>query len=165
MALDEESRSFRTKTGTCTITDDRMVLSREGMRGVAAHALVGSSISRPLIVYVAVAAISAFSGVRSILDEQLVMGAFLCLFSLFLVHGIVRSRGLTAVPEILLSSIQRVEAHRPRPPLTRGYFVVHFLDNGLPRKRLVMLPGSLSGGGSEFAKALRVLEASGLMKT
>ncbi len=160
----EVSGSFRTKTGTCIVTEDRIVLTREGMRGAAAQAVIGRAVVRPLIIYGVLAAILAFNGIRSILDEQVVMGGLLCLGSLFLVQGVVRSRGLSAVPEVPLSSVQRVEPRPPRPPLTRGYFVVHFLENDRPRKRLIILPGSLSSSSREFAKAVRVFEASGLLK-
>lgn len=120
---------------------------------------------RVLIVYLGLAAGFAFSGVRSIFDGQVVMGGLLCLFSLYLVQGVFRSRGLSAASEVLRASVQHVDVHRPRPPLTRGYFVVHFVENGEPRKRLIMLPGSLAGGRSEFEKAIRVLKTAGLLKT
>src|SRR5687768_7074196 len=67
MAQDGDSRSFRTKTGMCTITDDRIVLTRDGARGAAAGAVVGSSITRTLIIYLVLAAVLGFIGVRSVL--------------------------------------------------------------------------------------------------
>jgi len=155
---------FRTKTGTCTITEDRIVLAREGLRGVAAHGLVGSSVSRPLIVYSALAAFLAFGGVKLILQNQAVEGTLLCVGSLLLARAVFHSRGLSATPEIPLASVQRVEAKRPRPPLTRGHFVVHFTEVGQPRRRLIILPGSLSGGAAEFARASGVLTECGLLK-
>ena len=99
---------FRTKTGTCTITEDRIVLAREGLRGVAAHGLVGSSVSRPLIVYSALAAFLAFGGVKLILQNQAVEGTLLCVGSLLLARAVFHSRGLSATPEIPLASVQRV---------------------------------------------------------
>jgi hypothetical protein len=159
-----EPRQFRTKTGTCTITEDRIVLAREGLRGVAAQGLVGSSVNRPLIIYSAVAAFLAFSGVRLILQQRAVEGALLCVASLLLARAVFRSRGLSATPEIPLASVQRVEAKRPRPPLTRGHFVVHFEEAGRPRKRLIILPGSLSGGTAEFNRAYGVLKECGLLR-
>ena len=164
MAMDDESRSFRTKTGRCRITDDKLILSREGAQGELARGVVGSSIGTIQTIYIAGAAVFAFAGVRSILDGHLwnvLFGGLACLLSLCLVLGVMLRRGLSAAPEILRASIQRVDVHRPR--LIRGYFVVHFVEDGKPRKQLIVLP--LFGGASEFEKAVHVLEMAGLTKT
>jgi len=91
-----------------------------------------------------------------------VAGALLCMASLLLARAVFRSRGLPATPEIPRASVQRVEAIRLRPPVTRGYFVVHFTEGGQPRKRLVILPGSMSRGTAEFNHACGVLGTCGL---
>jgi hypothetical protein len=161
-----EPRVFRTKTGTCTITADRIVLGREGLRGVAAQAWVGeSSVGRPLMVYGALAALLALYGLRLVTQHQLAVGALLCIVALLLARAIVQSRGLSATPEIPRASIQRIEANRPRPLLTRGYFVVHFTEASQARKRLIILPGSLSGGKAEFEYACAVLKQYELLKS
>jgi hypothetical protein len=159
----EKLDRFRTKTGTCIISADRLVLQREGARGAAAEVLVGGSVGRVLVIYVIVAVVLGVLGVKGLLEGDVTMGGVLCGFALYLTVGVLRSRGLSATPEIPLASIERIEACAPRPPLTRGYFVVHFRENGVPRKRLVMLPGSLSGGAQEFDRAQRVLERAGLL--
>jgi hypothetical protein len=160
---DERLDRFRTKTGTCIITAERLVLEREGVAGTAAGALVGGSVNRILVIYVVLTVVLAVLGLKHLLEGDVTMGGVLCGFALYLTVGVLRSRGLSATPEIRLSSIERIEPCKPRPPLTRGYFVVHFRENGVPRRRLVLLPGSLSGGGREFEHARRVLERAGLL--
>ena len=129
-----------------------------------ASIFVGASLWGARITYVACATIFAFIGIRAILGTQPILGGLMCLAALYLALGVLRGRNLSAVPEIPLASIQKVEAHWPRPPLTRGYFIVHFTESQKPRQRIIMLPGSLSKGGAEFEKAIRVLTASGLLK-
>ncbi len=154
---------FRTKTGTCTITGDHIVLARSGLRGAAAQGLIGSSVTRPLIVYGALVALLAVGGVQLLLEQQPVAGALLCVASLLLARAVFRSRGLSATPEIPRASVHRVEAIRPRPPVTRGYFVVHFTEAGRQQKRLIILPGSMGGGTAEFEHACGVLRECGLL--
>jgi hypothetical protein len=47
----EPELSFRTKTGTCTITADQIILLRAGGRGRLAQFLFGSSITRAIVLY------------------------------------------------------------------------------------------------------------------
>jgi hypothetical protein len=156
--------SFRTKTGTCTITEGRLVLARQGARGAAAQATIGSSVTRARVLYGVAAVGFVYIGIRAISGGQSLVGGLLCFFALYLVLGVVRSQGLSAASEIPLAAIQRVELHRPRPPLTRGYFVVHFTEGPQTLRRLILLPGSLTGGTAEFDKAVAILEQSGVLK-
>jgi hypothetical protein len=161
--LEEKKAAFRTKTGACTIEHDRIVLARTGPRGAVARMLIGSSIRRTLVIYIVLAAVSFVSGLTLVFAEQRMAGGTVFLYGLLLLTGIVRSRGLSAVSEIPIAAIQRIEGHPPRPPLTRGYFVVYYTAEGKQFKRLIMLPGSLSGGGAEYNKALCVFDVAGLL--
>jgi hypothetical protein len=158
-----EPRRFRTKTGFCTLEEDRLVLTREGVRGVVAEGVVGSSVARPLIIYGLLAVLLASLGARLVLQGQHLEGGLLWA-ALLLGRAVFRSRSLSATPQLALASIQRVEPVRPRPPFTRGYFVVHFTEGGVARRRLIMLPGVASGGTGEFDRACAVFGACGLLK-
>ncbi|MGC3999794.1 MAG: hypothetical protein QM767_21055 [Anaeromyxobacter sp.] len=158
-------RSFRTKTGTCTITDAEIVLSREGPRGAMADAVVGSSVPRLLIVYVALAGALGFQAAEAFERGALLASYALAGLGVWLLLSAARSWDCSTAPRISRSTVQRVEARRPLPPLRRGYFVVHFMEGPKRRRRLIMLPGVLSGGGDEFEHAQRVMRESGLLSS
>jgi hypothetical protein len=81
---------------------------------------------------------------------------------LFILIGIA-SRNNSASPTIDRSAIRSVEAHAPKPPLTRGYFIRLFDEGGNQRKRMIMLPGSMEGGNKEYQHAKTVLAEAGLL--
>jgi hypothetical protein len=66
--------------------------------------------------------------------------------------------------EVSRKHITRVEAHPPVTGITRGYFWIHYQDAGEIKKRIIILPGSLSGGALEYEKAKRIFELEGMMK-
>jgi hypothetical protein len=156
-------RAFRTKTGTCTITDDQIIIARSGVRGSLSNAMIGQSISRALVLYGLLSLGCFATSYVSIRSGDFVTGAFTCLVGLWLARGVYASRHNTAVPIIERSTIRKIEPHAPRPPATRGYFVVHFEQGGNVRKRMIMLPGSLEGGQAEYAHAINVLREAGLI--
>ena len=155
--------TFRTKTGQCTITSDQILLSMERVRGAAAGGLFGHSMGRTFLVYGVLGAGMLIEGVRSFLRSEDIAGSFLCLVGVLLFLNIIVSRRNSATPIISRTSIREVSAHPPRPPLTRGYFTVVFIENGKERRRLIMLPGSLQGGRQEYDKAEGAMRSSGLL--
>ncbi len=159
------STSFRTKTGTCEITDDAIVLTREGARGALAEAVIGQSVKRALIRYGVIALLLTALAVHAMMNGQLPFGVFQLAFALYIVVGILRSRGVSAQPEVPRAAIQRIRAHRPIPLLTRGYFDVSFNDGDQLRRRLIILPGYFAGGSDEFEKAVAVLGDVGLLSS
>lgn len=72
--------------------------------------------------------------------------------------------GNLAPSRIAREDIIRVEAYRPVSGATRGYFWIHYLEGSDPKKRIVILPGVLSGGGAEFEKAVECLASAGLLE-
>ena len=158
-------RAFRTKTGTCTITDDQIVIERSGVRGSLSNAMIGQSISRILVVYGLLSLVCFAMSYMSIRSGDFVTGVFTCLVGLWLARAVYASRHNSATPIIERSTIRKIEPHAPRPPATRGYFVVHFEEGGNLRKRMIMLPGSLEGGQAEYIHAINVLNEAGLIKS
>jgi len=154
---------FRTKTGLCTITDDRIVLTRGGVRGAVAEVTVGRSIWRPLITYgVLGAALLAF-GVTRLAVREYLPGVVFCGFGGVFLCSVITSRNNSATPVILRSTIRGIVARPPRPPIVRGHFIVTFDEGGKERRRFILLPGTGSGGREEYAKAVQVMTAAGLL--
>jgi hypothetical protein len=155
--------SFRTKTGNCTITQDQIILTREGPRGAAAERFVGSSVRRLLLTY-ALLGVGALSlGLRYFYTGPAVAGVIPVLIGVYLLWDVITSRNNSATPTINRSAVRTVEAHPPRPPLTRGYFAVMFREDGKEHKRLIMLPGSMNNGKAEYKVAEAAMRASGLI--
>lgn len=143
---------------------DRIVLRREDVSGNLAATVFGSSVVRVLLIYgilslsfIGFAICFAFNG-------QIWLAILPFLFSFVLLRGILKSRHFSAIPEIPRDAIETIEIHEPCPGATRGYFLVHFRLGGTLKKRIIMLPGTMSGGTDEFKHALDVLRNHGLIR-
>jgi hypothetical protein len=157
----QDKQTFRTKTGTCTITPDEIVLTRLGHR--VSSAVVGNSIIRILAIYGIMGGVLLALGVRVLLHGDTGPGVLLLLWGALVVGNVVVSRNNSAAAMVKRSAIRKVTAHRPRFPLTRGYFTVFFEEEGRLRKRLIMLPGSMHGGGEEYRRAEAMMATVGLL--
>ena len=158
-----EERSFRTKTGRCELHDDRLVLERSGARGALAGAIFGSSVIRARVFYgVLVVVLVLLAGIDLIQGEPGQAAIFL-LLAVFLGRGILKTRGLSATPVVMRAAIKRIEGRPPVAPVTRGYFIVHFEENGQALRRVVLLPGVLDGGGAEYTRAVELFRREGLV--
>jgi hypothetical protein len=90
--------SFRTKTGTCTITPERIILSREGFRGAAAERMFSNSISRALTFYSVLGVAALVFGIWSLTKNDFITGTILCLFGLVFLRNVIVSRNNSAAP-------------------------------------------------------------------
>ena len=149
---------FRTKTGLCVITQDKLVLTREGFAGEVAERVFGNSISRALVIYSILATIALAVGIWFIVNKSYFGGCFFSAVGVLLFWNVISSWNNSATNIIERSTVTSVSIRTPHPPFTRGYFVVHFLQDGKKRKRLIMLPGSMSGGKEEFKRALSIMQ-------
>lgn len=156
---------FRTKTGYCHILPDRILLTRNGVVGGAAQAMTGDRIGRTLLIYSAIALFAAYYGWKAIQRNELVSAALSCGVAMLLVYNVIRSWNNSATPVIDRAAIQRVVFKPAGQRLTRAFFEVYFADaQGHTRKRLIFLPGSLTGGPAETERALTIMRAEGLVK-
>lgn len=162
----QDIQTFRTKTGTCTITPDEIVLtsSGHGVSSAIARRMFGNSIIRILTIYGIVGGVLVALGVRALLRGDTGPGVLLLLWGALFVGNVVVSRNNSATAVVKRSAIRKVTAHRPRPPLTRGYFAVFFEEEGRLRKRLIMLPGSMHGGSEEYRRAEAMMPGVGLLR-
>lgn len=155
--------SFRTKTGTCIITSEQIILKREGIRGTAAKRIHGDNIKRSLSMYAVIGTLAIALGTWMFTTRDYFPGAILFALGILLLWNVFASRSNSAASVIERAAIVAVEAHSPRPPLTRGYFMLRFMENGKERKRLIMLPGTLSGGRQEYQRAFLAMQQAGLL--
>lgn len=159
----ENNDTFRTKTGVCTVTPERIVLTRGGVSGAAAAQIAGNNIRRTLLLYSVFGGAALLFGLWSAYRGSVIPGVLLSLVGIIFLCNVVASRNNSAAAVIDRASIRAVKAHPPHPPFTRGYFDVFFLEDGKERKRIIMLPGSMSNGEEEYQQAVAVMRDSGLL--
>ena len=159
----EANNVFKTKTGFCHLLPDKIVLTREGVAGEAAKRLAGSSIARPLVIYGLLSAFNLHNAWTSFLGKEYGFTFFFAGLSIWFLYSIFRSLNNSAAPEISRAAIQKIVFKPAKPGLTRAYFEVIFTENNHLKKRLILLPGSLSSGSTEAAKALEVFTSQGLL--
>lgn len=161
-----EEKIFRTKTGFCHILPDKIVLARDGIAGSAANAVSGktNSIGRTLIIYGVLTIYFAFKAYNMFVKEDTVWAILYSLVVVFNVYAITTSINNSSASVIEKDKIKSVTFNKAKPGLTRSYFEVFFeAENGKIKKRLIMLPGSLSNGSEETQKALQIMEEEGLL--
>ncbi|QQS51002.1 MAG: phosphoribosylaminoimidazolesuccinocarboxamide synthase [Bacteroidota bacterium] len=161
--MDTEKR-FRTKTGFCHILSDKIVLTRDGIVGNLAKVTVGNSISRILIIYGLVTLGLIYFAFDNFKKQDNFMAVLLLLFAVYLFYGIVASLNNSATPMIDRKSIQQIKFKKGITGLTRTRFEVIFTEeNGKSKKRLIMLPGSLTGGQTETDIAYKIMTEEKLL--
>ncbi|MBK8048763.1 MAG: hypothetical protein IPK16_17555 [Anaerolineales bacterium] len=159
---DATERIFRTKTGLCRVTQEQIVLEREGARRGGSWSLWHID-GRALVTYAVLGCIMVGVGIWMLFQGSTFPGLIFCFLGIYLFWNIFASRNNSATMVINRSSIRAVEAHPPHPPATRGYFNLFFDEQGKEQKRIIMLPGSLSGGQDEYRKAESILREAGLL--
>jgi len=155
---------FKTKTGFCHILPEKIILTRDGIIGKVAETTVGKSITKILIIYSILSIVLFFYAFVKYKDEKFGMAGFLIFLALYLAFGILSSLNNSATPVILKDSIQKVVFKNGIKGLTRARFEIFFYDTtGKLKKRLVLLPGSLSGGKTTTEKAVKIMKEEGLI--
>lgn len=161
----ESEKTFKTKTGFCHILPDKIVLTRDGVVGNVAKVTVGNNIARILIIYGAITVGLFYFGYEAYKNGQTLQPILFGLIGLYLIYGIVSSLNNSATPIIDREKIKDVKLKKAVKGLTRSRFEVLFEDeNGKIKKRLIMLPGSLTNGQNETEKAVEIMREEQLMQ-
>ena len=161
-----EEKIFRTKTGFCHILQDKIVLTRDGIAGSAANVVSGktNSIGRTLIIYGLLTIYFAYKAFTMFSKGETVWAALYFLVVVLNIYAIATSINNSSASVIERSKIKSVSYKKARPGVTRSYFEIFFEDeNGKIKKRLIMLPGSLSNGNSETQEAVQIMQEEGLL--
>ncbi|HET9430492.1 MAG TPA: hypothetical protein VFO70_04915 [Chitinophagaceae bacterium] len=154
----ENEKIFKTKTGFCHILPDTIVLTRDGIIGNVAKVTVGNNISRILIIYGGLSLGLLYFAFAWFRNGQTIQPILFGLLSIYFVYGIVKSVNNSATPIIDRQKIKDVRFKKAIAGLTRSRFEVLFEDDhGKIKKRLIMLPGSLTDGQNETGKAIKIM--------
>ena len=154
----ETEKTFITKTGFCHVLPDKIVLTRDGIIGNVAKATVGNNISRVLLIYGGLSCFLIYLAYDLYLNGQIAQTIFFGLGSVYLVYNILSSLNNSATPIIDRNKIKDVKFKKAIPGLTRSRFEIKFEDDdGKIKKRLIMLPGSMSNGPSETEIAIKIM--------
>ncbi len=161
----EEEKIFKTKTGFCHILHDKIVLTRDGAIGNVSKVTVGNNITRILLFYGTITVALLLLGYKAYKNGQTLQLILFGLIGLYLIYGILNNLNNTATPIIDRKKIKDVKLKKAIKGLTRSRFEVLFEDdNGKLKKRLIMLPGSLTDGQNETEKAVEIMREEQLLK-
>jgi hypothetical protein len=152
---------FRTKTGYCHVLQNKIVLTRDGVLGNIAKVTMGNNIARPLIIYGIICFLFFFFAIKGFTEGQIPEAILFLVLGLLLILGIIRSLNNSATPIIDRKDIREIIFKKAVTGSTRSYFIVRFENEKRQiKQRLILLPGSLSNGPQETAKALGIMTAA-----
>jgi hypothetical protein len=158
----DQQKTFRTKTGYCHVTPEKIILTRDGVLGDAAKVVSGSKLYAILIVYGLLSLALAYFAVHSYLHGSIGVALINGGLAFALIYGIIKSRNNSGAPEIERKDIRRVAFDAGTPGMTLPRFEIEFLEHGKVRKRLIILPGTAAGGQQEVTKALQIMKDENL---
>lgn len=161
----DTEKTFKTKTGFCHILPDKIVLTRDGIIGNVVKVAVGNNLSRILIIYGGLSFGLFYFAFEGYKNGQILQLILFGLLGIYFVYGIVKSTNNVATPIIDRQKIKEVKLKKAISGLTRSRFEVFFEDEeGKIKKRLIMLPGSLTDGRNETEKAIKIMKDEKLLR-
>ncbi len=160
----EENKVFRTKTGFCQVSPDKIVLINEGIRGQLTDLVYGKDNFRILLFYGMVSMVLLGLFAIYINVGKVFMALPALVLGLVVATKMLKYYNTSAKPIIERRKIQKVEFYRAIHFLRRAHFVVNFTTTkGRKMKRLILLPGVLRQGKDEADKALDIMISEGLI--
>ncbi len=160
----ESEKTFKTKTGFCHILSDKIILTRDGIIGNVSKSTVGNNIGRVLLVYGGLSTFLLYSAFNDYKNGQIATSIFFGIIGLYPIYGIITSLNNSATPIIERSKIKNIKLKKAIFGLTRSRFEILFEDdNAKTKKRLIMLPGSMTNGQSETEKAVKIMTEEKLL--
>jgi hypothetical protein len=160
----DTEKIFRTKSGFCHILSDKIILSRNGIRGDFSKVVVGNNISRILIIYTILSCILMYGAYDLYVKGQQFQTMIFGLLGLYLIYGVIRSLNNSATPIIERNKIKNVIFIKAIPGITRARFEILFEDEESKiKKRVILLPGSLQNGSLETELAVKIMKEEKLL--
>jgi hypothetical protein len=140
-------------------------LTRDGIIGNIAKVTIGNNVLRILVIYGLISIGLIYYSIKNFINQDYFTAIIFLLIAGYLLHGIINSINNSATPVIDRKSIHKVTFKKGITGLTRARFEVLFTDNnGNTKKRLIMLPGSLSGGQTETDIAYNIMKNVNLIE-
>ena len=159
----DERNTFPTKTGYCRVLEDRIEIVRSGALGTVTQSVYGNKISRSILIYSIASVFMGYIAYDAYRNESWVSMGFSLTFSILFAIVAFNARKNSAAPVVPRSAIERVVFKKAIPGLTRSHILVHFKnEKGKMKKRVIMLPGSMTGGPEATSRALEILKREGL---
>lgn len=156
---------FKTKTGFCYVLPDRIILTREGLLGKFANAYSGKGNTKALIIQGVLIGVIIYLGFIEYKRENYVSIGFYGIIALILSYGFFTSLKNSGTPVLDKKQIKEVKFIKGASGATRDRFEVFFEnEEGKIKKRLIMLPGTLSRGDAEADKALALFKSEGYLE-
>jgi hypothetical protein len=161
----ENEKVFRTKTGFCHVLDDKIVLTKDIHVDSVAE-VPRNAVAMSLAIYGVLAIGLFYLAFVGFQKGSILSPAMLTLIGLFLVYGILTSTNNSVEPILEREKIKSVKLRKAITGLTRSRFEIMFEDNnGRTKKRLIMLPGSLTGGDAATERAVKIMTEEGLLQS
>lgn len=160
----ENEKTFKTKLGFCHILPDKIILTKDGIIGNISETVIGNNITKILIRHGLFSIGSFYFSYTTYKNNQPLLAGSMLLLGIFMTYGIFVSLNNSTTPIILRNQIKKVVLKKANG-FTRTYFEIYFEDeNSKIKKRLIMLPGSLTNGKEETEKAIKLFSEEGLLK-
>lgn len=156
--------TFKTKTGFCHVEKDQIILTKDGVIENSSKDQTKNKIVRTLIFYALLSFYFLYSAFENYKKGETVFMSFSIFFAFILLVGIIKSWNNSSTSLIERNRIKKVQFIAAKKGLTRAVFEILFEDNnGKIKKRLIMLPGSLSNGQIETQKAVDIMKKEGII--
>jgi len=156
---------FKTKVGFCYVLPDKIVLITNEAEMNPEKKVIERDIRPVLAIFSLIGlfligiSINSFS--KGVVYPSLLYGGL----GIYILIKMIRSINNSATPIIPRSKITDIKYNKAIPFLTRNYFSIQYINqSGQSKKRLIMLPGILSGGSEEIKKALEIMRSENLLK-
>lgn len=161
--MENNTTTFRTKTGYCHVLPDRIVLNASRNPDIVFQTASGGIMQR-LVMYGLLSLCLLYQAYKSYEEHAIHFVVLFGLAGLYLLYVVFTSINNSAAPVIQRAAIEEVKFSKTTPGLTRSYFSVFFNENGKRKKRLIMLPGTLAGGVDETVIAVEIMKREGVLK-
>lgn len=161
----DNGKIFRMKKGFCHLLPDRIVFSSRASIAGITNENAKSNLLTSRAFYFALSALYFYMCYSSYKDGKFFFTAFFALFFILNMTAIIQSVKYTLINVIVKSSIKEIKFIKGIQYLTRSRFDITYTDEqGHEKHRLILLPGSLTGGPQATDKALELMIEEGLIE-
>jgi hypothetical protein len=161
----DNGKIFRMKKGFCHLMPDRMVFTTNAkVAGITNENAVSTRITTRFFLLL-LSALYFYMTYSSFQDGKYYFTVFFTVFFILNVISIIQSFQYTLANVIPKSSIKNVKFTKGLQYLTRSRFDITYTDElGKEKHRLILLPGSLTGGPQATDKALELMIEEGFIE-